>query len=188
MDAELVEAAVAHKKSQSRQLAIIIILSALGGVASLAIGYAGKLISFAPFGPVSGQILSGLHVFWLILVAVLVRNRGAATAAGGLKGIVEMLLPNHLGPFVFLISLLEGIVVDLAFLPFKRVTPAVAFVASGLSSASNIVILQVFQILPSTFPLVVYAGSYLVAFASGLMLGGYLSIRTMGVLQQITPD
>jgi ABC-type thiamin/hydroxymethylpyrimidine transport system permease subunit len=137
-------------------------------------------------GPISGQLFSGLHIFWLILVAALVRNRGAATTAGALKGLVEMFLPNHLGPFVLLISLLEGVVVDLAFLPFKRVTLPVTLLASGLSSASNIIILQVLQILPSSFPFVVYVAMYCASFVSGLALGGYLSVRILNIIQGMT--
>jgi ABC-type thiamin/hydroxymethylpyrimidine transport system permease subunit len=175
----------ALEEPQTKKLSIIIVLSALGGVSSLAIGYAGKLISFAPLGPISGQILAGLHVFWLILVAALVRSRGAATTAGALKGLVEMLLPNHLGSFVFLISLIEGFVVDLAFLPFKRVTLPVTLLASGLSSASNIAILQVFQILPSSFPLVIYVAMYFASFVSGVILGGYLSVKALSAVRQI---
>jgi len=85
-------------------------------------------------------------------------------------------------------SLLEGVVVDLAFLPFKRVTLPVTLLASGLSSASNIVILQVFQILPSSFPLVVYVAMYFASFVSGLILGGYLSVKTLRVVHKITSE
>jgi ABC-type thiamin/hydroxymethylpyrimidine transport system permease subunit len=172
-------------ESQSRKFMIMIILSALGGVSSVAVGYAGSFLSFVPLGPVSGQLLAGLHVFWLVLVAALIRSGGAATTAGALKGIIELLLPNHLGAFVLLISLLEGVVVDLSLLPFKRASPVIIFVASGLSSASNIVVLQVFQILPPNLPLAVYAAMYSASFMSGLLLGGYLSLKTLNVIKRV---
>jgi ABC-type thiamin/hydroxymethylpyrimidine transport system permease subunit len=174
-------------ESRTNKLAIIIILSALGGVSSLAVGFAGSFFSFVPLGPIAGQLLAGLHVFWLVLVAALVKSRGAATTAGALKGIVEMLLPNHIGPFVFLISFVEGVAVDLAFLLVKQKSPVVVLVASGLSSASNIIVLQVFQILPSTFPLAVYLGMYCASFVSGLLLGGYLSLKVMSAVERVRP-
>jgi ABC-type thiamin/hydroxymethylpyrimidine transport system permease subunit len=67
-------------------------------------------VSFIPIGaPVAGQFLVGLHNLWLVLVAVIVMGLGAATVTGALKGAIEMLLHNHLGPFIFLTSFLEKI-------------------------------------------------------------------------------
>ena len=176
------------KTSHTRKLNIIIILSALGSISSLFVGYAANLVSFIPLGPISGQIFSGLHVFWLVIVAVLAKKRGAATMAGALKGVVEMILPNHIGPFVFLMSLLEGVIVDVILLPVKRVKLSLTLLAAGLSSASNIVILQIFQFLPSSFPFVVYAAMYFASFMSGVIFGGYLSIKTMIAIQTLTHE
>jgi ABC-type thiamin/hydroxymethylpyrimidine transport system permease subunit len=173
------------KKFDSRKLATITLLSALGAVSSLAVGYAGTALSFTPLGPVTGQLLAGLHVFWLVLVAIITRSRGAATFAGALKGTIEMALPNHLGLFVFLMALLEGVVIDLVFLPFKQTKQAAILVAAGLSSASNVFVLQAFQILPVSFPPSVYVAMYGASFMSGLVFGGYLGARSLNALEPL---
>lgn len=171
---------------QSRKLAVLIVVSALGGIASVLIGYAGSLMGTIPVGSfISGQLLAGLHVFWPILALVITRTKGAATFVGSVKGLIEMILPNHLGPLVFFISFLEGLIVDLALSPFRKVNPMIIYVVGGLSAASNILILQTF-LLPN-LSIIVYEGMYLAAFLSGSVLGGYLSIKTLDSVNHLLP-
>jgi ABC-type thiamin/hydroxymethylpyrimidine transport system permease subunit len=172
------------KKTNSRKLAVIILFSAMGAVASVAVGYAGNVLSFAPLGPIGGQLLAGLHVFWLILVAGITRSRGATIISGALKGTIEMVLPNHIGLFVFLISLLEGAVIELAFLPFKFTERTLVLIAAGFSSACNVFVLQAFQILPASLPSSVYVAMYGASFFSGLVLGGYLGVRSLFIIEK----
>jgi ABC-type thiamin/hydroxymethylpyrimidine transport system permease subunit len=172
----------------SRRVATITILGALGGVSSVAIGWGSTFLSLTPLGPIAGQLLAGLHVFWLVLVAVLEEIPGAATAAGALKGLLEMMLPNHLGVFVFFMSILEGAIVDIVFLPLRRTRLAAVLVASGLSSISNLLVIEAFQLLPSSFSLAEYAAMYGAAFISGLMFGGYLSLKSLSALKQLSPN
>ncbi len=174
------------KNFGTQKLATIIVISALGAISSIAVGYAGKVLSLTPLGPAAGQLLAGLHVFWLVLVATVVKNRGAATVSGALIGAIGMVLPNHLGLLVFFMALLEGVVVDLALLPFNRITQSAALFAAGLSSASNVLVLQVFQVFPVSVPLGVFAAMYGASFLSGLVLGGYLSVRSLKVLKQFS--
>ncbi len=169
----------------SRKIATIVLLGALGGVSSFAIGWGGTMLSLTPLGPIGGQALSGLHIFWLIIAAALVQRHGAATATGALKGMIEMMLPSHLGVFVLIISLFEGAVVDIVFLPLRRATPLVVLLAGGLASASNLIVLQLFQFLPSTFSFTVYLAIYGASFVSGLVLGGYLSSKILKVAGQL---
>ena len=92
-----------------RDLAALIVLSSLGGSTSVLVGYAGQLLSSITLFPiVTPQLLSGLHVFWLILAAMIVPIHGSATATGALKGLIESSLFSHLGIFSFLVSLLKG--------------------------------------------------------------------------------
>ena len=163
-------------------------MSAVGGVSSMAIGWGGTVLALTPLGPIAGQAFAGLHVFWIVLAAVLVKNRGAATATGALKGIVEMMLPNHLSVLVLFMSLLEGAVVDLAFLPLRRPKPFAILLASGISSASNLIVLQSFHLLPSDLSMPVYVAMYCASFASGLVLGGYLSVKSLGAVKQLIPN
>jgi energy-coupling factor transport system substrate-specific component len=172
------------KKTSSRKLAVIILFSALGAVVSFAVGYAGNVLSFAPLGPVGGQLLAGLHVFWLVLVAGITRSRGVVIITGALKGAIEMVLPNHLGLFVFIMSVLEGAVIELVLLAFKSPKRAVILIAAGLSSTSNVFVLQAFQILPASLPSSVYVAMYGASFLSGLVLGGYLGAKSLCAIEQ----
>ncbi len=113
---------------------------------------------------------------------MLIRNRGAATFVGALKGAMEMLLPNHLGPFVFLLSLVEGLTVDLMLLPFGKNRPLLVYLAAGLSSASNVAILQLF-LLPY-LPTGALLSMYLTSFSSGILFGGYLGLKSLTGLER----
>jgi len=145
------------------------------------VGYAGELLSSVTLLPfASPQLLSGLHVFWLILAAMIVPMRGSATVAGALKGMIEASFFSHLGLFSFTVSLLEGVVADVALALLKRNRAFSVYVAGGLSSASNLLIVQVF-FLPS-LPILIYGLAYFAAFLSGLVFGGYLTIRVLKVI------
>jgi energy-coupling factor transport system substrate-specific component len=132
------------------------------------------------FSSIVPQLLSGLHVFWLVLVALLVRTRGSAAIAGTLKGLIEASLFSHLGLFSFAVSLLEGVVADVVLALLKRNRTFSVYVAGGLSSASNLLIVQLF-FLPS-LPLLIYALTYFAAFLSGLLFGGYLTTKVLKVI------
>jgi ABC-type thiamin/hydroxymethylpyrimidine transport system permease subunit len=169
------------KRNNLRNLAALIVLSSLGGSTSALVGYAGELVSSVMLLPfVAPQLLSGLHVFWLILAAMMVPIRGSATLAGALKGLIEASLFSHLGLFSFAVSLLEGVVADVVLALLKRNRAFSVYVAGGLSSASNLLIVQLF-FLPS-LPILIYALAYFAAFLSGLVFGGYLTIKVLKVI------
>ncbi len=148
------------------------------------VGYASRFLSAIPGGgPVSGQFLAGLHVFWLILSAAILKRPGAATATGILKGLIEAMLTSHLGVFALLVSFLEGFAADLVLLLLRRKNTITPYLASGFSAASNVVVLQLF-FLPN-LPILVYTGMYLMSFFSGLFLGGFLARRIMKVIDNL---
>jgi ABC-type thiamin/hydroxymethylpyrimidine transport system permease subunit len=168
----------------TRKLALVVMLSTLGGISSVIVGYAGGTMTFIPIGPIfSGQLLAGLHIFWLALVAIVTRTKGAVSMAGAIKGLVEMLLPNHLGPLVFLISFLEGLVLDMVLLPSRSYNSGLVCFAGGLSSAANVLIIQLF--LLTNLPFGIYASMYTISFCSGLLFGGYMSIKTVKSVRKI---
>jgi ABC-type thiamin/hydroxymethylpyrimidine transport system permease subunit len=145
------------------------------------VGYAGQLLSSITLFPfVTPQLLSGLHVFWLILAARIVPMHGSATTTGALKGLIETSLFSHLGLFSFAVSLLEGVVADVVFILLKKNRTFSVYAAGGLSSASNLIIIQFF-FFPS-LPIVIYVSAYFAAFASGLLFGGYLATRVLKVV------
>ena len=107
----------------SRDLLVVAVLSGIGGVMSTYVGYLGNLLNRifgVPFG--AGQFAAGLHVFWIIVAAGLVRRPGAATAAGLLKGVVELLTGSTHGVVIVLVSLIQGLLVDVVLLLLRRHT------------------------------------------------------------------
>ncbi|MGB4170217.1 MAG: ECF transporter S component, partial [bacterium] len=123
----------------NRDLLVIAVLSGIGGVMSTYVGYLGNLLNRlfgVPFG--AGQFASGLHVFWFILVAGLVRRPGAAASAGILKGAIELLTGSSHGVAIILISLVQGLLVDLVLLVTRRHNLLTYMLAGGLSAASNV--------------------------------------------------
>jgi ABC-type thiamin/hydroxymethylpyrimidine transport system permease subunit len=171
----------------SVKLAILIVLSALGGITSVLFGYAGNFLSLIPLGtPISGQLLSGFHVYWLVLSASILKRNGSATVTGALKGLIEMMLFSHLGVLVLFVSVVEGLVVDFAFFHAKRKGLGLACLAGGFSAASNIIVLQLF--LMRDLPVFVYAVMYSVSFFSGVLLGGYLGFKTGKTLSGFFPS
>lgn len=148
---------------------------------SVLVGYAGQLLSSITLFPfVTPQLLAGLHVLWLTTAALLVNKKGTATATGALKGLVEASLFSHLGVFSFAVSLLEGAVVDFVFALLKKNRTFSVYIAGGLSSASNLLIVQLFFLPP--LPILIYALAYFAAFLSGLLFGGYLTIKVLKVI------
>jgi len=60
-----------------RQLVLVALLAAVGGVLSTYIGYLGNLTNRlfgVPFG--AGQLIAGLHVLWLLLARILTSRFG----------------------------------------------------------------------------------------------------------------
>ena len=157
----------------TRDLVVIAILCALGGVLSTYVGYLGNLIDRAlgvPFG--AGQVMAGLHVFWFILAMGIVRKTGTGTIAGVLKGVIEMLMGSTHGVVIILVSCVEGLLVDLCLLPFRERHSLRAYsVAGGVSACSNVFIFQAiyFSGVPITYILII-AG---LALVSGVVFGGY---------------
>lgn len=171
----------AERGNQLRSLSILIVLSALGGLTSVPVGYAGSFFSALAMFPLAvPQLLAGLHVFWLVLAALIVRTRVSATFAGALKGLIEAAFFSHLGIFAFAVSLLEGVVVDLIFALMKKNSRMAVYLAGGFSSASNLFVVQFF--LAPQFSFAIYGLGYGAAFVSVLLFGGYLAAKVFRVL------
>ncbi len=164
------------RKSGLRNLLLLTILATLGACFSVPIGYAGGFLnSLAVFPLALPQLLSGLHVLWIMLARLLVPQRGSAVFVGGLKGLVESSLFSHLGVFAFVVSLLEGVIVEMVLVFSKRGSTLTTYAAGGLSSASNLLVVQ-FLFLPA-LSLAVYVLGYFAAFVSGVVFAGYLGTR-----------
>ncbi len=170
----------------NRDLLVIAILSGIGGVMSTYVGYLGNLLNRifgVPFG--AGQFVSGLHIFWFILVAGLVRKPGAATAAGLLKGIIEMLTGSTHGIAIILVSLTQGLLVDIVLLITRRHNLGSYMLAGGVAAASNVFVFQLlyFSGAPITYILFIA----LIALVSGILLAGSFGYSVLEVVLQARP-
>jgi energy-coupling factor transport system substrate-specific component len=155
---------------KTRDLALIIILSALGGGVSVLVGYAGNLIKSLPFLPMgTSQILSGVHVLWILLAGLLIRRTGAATLTGAVKGLVELTLFSVHGIQVLPVSIVEGLVAELVLGVLGRDSRLRVSVAGGLSASSNVVVMWV--LLLQSLPLPVIAFMWVLSLVSGLAVG-----------------
>ena len=157
-----------------RDLVLVALLAAAGGVLSTYIGYLGNLINRlfgVPFG--AGQLIAGLHVFWSLLARLLIGRFGSGTLTGVLKGAVEFLSGGTHGVVVLLISLVEGLLVDVGIGILRRRSLALTMLAGAVASASNVFVFQAiyFSGVSIRFVLVM-AG---LALASGAAFGGYLA-------------
>jgi energy-coupling factor transport system substrate-specific component len=162
----------------TRDLVTIAVLSALGGAISTFVGYLGLLLNAAigtPFG--AGQFFSGLHVFWIILASGLIRKPGVATATGLLKGFVEFFTGSTHGLVIVLVSLIQGLIVDIGFTTMKpRNSMPLYSVIGGFAAASNVVVFQLFFF--SGAPIIFLLLLVILAFCSGIIFAGYFGHAT----------
>ena len=155
---------------KTREIALIIILSALGGAISIPVGYAGSLLNAMPTLPFgTPQLLSGIHVLWLLLAGLLIRKRGVATLTGVVKGMVELALFSFHGVQVLPISIVEGAVVDLALGILGKGYSVKIAIAGGLSASSNVLVMWL--LLLQGLPLTVIVFMWLLSFVSGFVVG-----------------
>lgn len=165
----------------TRELVTMAILSALGGVLSTYIGYLGNLINRTlgiPFG--AGQFMAGLHVFWMILAYAIIGKPGTGTSTGILKGMVEFFAGSTHGIPIVLVSLIEGIFVDLTLTAFKKPSATSYCLAGALASMSNVLIFQIlyFSGVPMLYLLLIAS----IAALSGVIFAGYFGRGTLQVL------
>jgi ABC-type thiamin/hydroxymethylpyrimidine transport system permease subunit len=175
----------------TRDLLMMAVLAALGGVASTYIQTLANAVHAALGFPGATQALAGLHVVWIVLAVGLTGKQGAGTVTGIAKGAVEFLSGNTHGILILLIDVVAGIMVDLGMLPFRNKNSHVAYaVAGGLATASNVWVFQAFASIPTD---VLTMGAILlvsaVSFVSGILLAGVLgkvlldSLRRAGVVR-----
>jgi ABC-type thiamin/hydroxymethylpyrimidine transport system permease subunit len=157
-----------------RDLVLIALLAAVGGVLSTYIGYLGNLVNRlfgVPFG--AGQLIAGLHVLWPLLARLLIGRFGSGTLTGLLKGVVEFFSGGTHGIVIVVVSLIEGLLVDSGLGVLRRRSLPLAMLTGAVASASNVFVFQsiYFSGVSMSFILVM-AG---LSFVSGALLGGYLA-------------
>jgi ABC-type thiamin/hydroxymethylpyrimidine transport system permease subunit len=172
--------------TSSRDLLIVAVLSGIGGVMSTYVGYLGNLLNRVfgvPFG--AGQFVSGLHVFWIILAAGIVRRPGAATATGLLKGVVELLTGSTHGLVIVLVSLVQGLLVDLVLLLLRRHNLWSYALAGGVAAASNVFVFQILYFSGAPLAYILFISG--LAFISGILFAGFFGRNVLEVIAEARP-
>jgi energy-coupling factor transport system substrate-specific component len=167
-----------------RDLVIIAVLCSLGGVMSTYVKYLANVINIffgLPYGP--GQLVAGLHVFWLVLCYGLVRKLGTGTLAGFLKGVIELFTGNPHGWTVILISGIEGIFIDLGMGAFRKKHAVYSYgISAGLAAAAEVFVFYPIFFYGVSIWLVV--ATSLIAFGSGVVFGGFFGTGTLELLHE----
>jgi ABC-type thiamin/hydroxymethylpyrimidine transport system permease subunit len=180
-----------HYYFSTRDLLMMAVLAALGGIASTYIQALANAVHAALGFPGATQVLAGLHVIWIVLAVGLTGKEGAGTVTGIVKGAVEFLSGNTHGILIILIDVVAGILVDAGMLPFRNKNSYLAYsIAGGMATASNVFVFQLFASVPSD---VLAMSAILVvgvaSFISGVLLAGVLgrvlldSLRRAGVVK-----
>lgn len=172
-----------------REIVLVALLAAAGGVLSTYIGYIGNLINRlfgVPFG--AGQLIAGLHVVWPLLARSLTGRFGSGTLTGLTKGAVEFFSGGTHGVVILLVSFVEGLLVDVGMGITYRQSLPIMMLAGAVASASNVFLFQAiyFSGVPLLFILVM-AG---LSFVSGAFFGGYLAwdLRRLLVSSRLIPQ
>jgi len=164
----------ARERFGVRDLVLIALLAAAGGVLSTYIGYLGNLINRlfgVPFG--AGQLIAGLHVVWSLLARLLIGRFGSGTLTGVLKGAVEFLSGGTHGVIILAVSLVEGLLVDVGMGILRRWSLPLMMITGAVASASNVFVFQAIYFSGVSIHFIfAMAGLSLV---SGAVFGGYLA-------------
>jgi energy-coupling factor transport system substrate-specific component len=173
---------------ETADLVIIALFSALGGVASVIIHYMSKafgLFTGLPIG--GGQVFSGLHIFWFVIVFLLTNRKvGVVISCGVIKGFVELFVGSSHGVMVVFITIGEAIIFEVIYLLLITLTQTDRFlvliitIASGFSSASNIFI-QIFAFFGNGLSLELLLLILGFSFFSGTIFGGIFGIYVSNV-------
>jgi len=168
---------------QVRDLVLAALLAAVGGVLSTYIGYIGNLINRlfgVPFG--AGQLIAGLHIIWPLLARALTRRFGSGTLTGAAKGLVEFLSGGTHGVVIVVVSVIEGLIVDVGMNLTRRPRLAVMMVVGGLASASNVFLFQALYFSGISMGFIWFMAG--LAAISGAVLGGMLSWDLLRMIRE----
>jgi len=160
----------------TRDLLIMTVLAALGGVSSTYVNTLGDTIHAALGLPGATQWAAGLHVIWIVLGMGILHKPGAGVFIGLLKGTVELFNGNSHGVIILLINLVAGLLVDFGFLLFNKKDTLLPYLIGGsLAAASNVLVFQLFATLPqNSLGISAMIILFAVAFFSGTIFSGVI--------------
>ena len=168
----------------TRDLLIMAVLAALGGVTSTYINALGDAVQAALGFPGGTQWASGLHVIWVVLAVGILRKPGTGIIIGLLKGAVELFSGNSHGVIILLVNLVAGLLVDFGFLLFNYRQKLLPYLfAGGLATASNVLVFQLFATIPmNILGMTAILILFIAALISGVIFAGfapYLLVNTL---------
>lgn len=160
----------------TRDLLIMAVLAALGGVTSTYINTVSDAVHAILGFPGASQWAAGLHVIWIVLAMGITGKPGTGIITGILKGGVELMSGNSHGVIILLVDVVAGLCVDFGFLLFRNKQSLLPYIiAGGLASGSNVLVFQIFATLPQN---IVAAGAifilFIIAVASGVIFAGII--------------
>ena len=112
-------------------------------------------------------------------------GRGAAASAGILKGAIELLTGSSHGVAIILISLVQGLLVDLVLLVTRRHNLLTYMLAGGLSAASNVFVFQLLYFSGAPIGYILFISA--LAFVSGVLLAGSFGHSVLEVVLAARP-
>lgn len=170
----------------TRDLLIMTVLAALGGVSSTYVNTLGDTIHAALGLPGATQWAAGLHVIWIVLGVGILHKPGTGVFIGLLKGAVELFSGNSHGVIILLIDLVAGLLVDFGFLLFsKKDTLMPYLIGGGLAAASNVLVFQLFASLPlNTLGITAMITLFVVAFFSGIIFSGVIPYYLVNAMKK----
>lgn len=129
---------------------------------------------------------------------VLVPKNGVGAMGGLLKGTVEMFTGSTHGIVIVIVSLVQGVIIDIAGLITRNKNDLngnsriIWWLCAGVSSASNVIMFQLFYFAgaPDVYIMVIS----LLAFCSGVIFAGFFAWETLeflndtGVIQDSFPS
>jgi len=168
----------------TRDLLIMAVLAALGGVTSTYINALGDAVQAALGFPGGTQWAAGLHVIWVVLAVGILRKPGTGIVIGLLKGAVELFSGNSHGVIILLVDLAAGLLVDFGFLIFSYRQKLLPYLfAGGLATASNVLVFQIFATIPmNILGMTAILLLFIAALISGVIFAGfapYLLVNTL---------
>lgn len=107
-------AKLGFEKFTTRDILIIAVISAIGGVAKIFIAQGFVLV--AAFGPYGAAIWSALFFIWPIIAAFIIKKPGAAVLSSLLGGGIELLAGSPIGVIVLYSNLVQGLGCEIGFL------------------------------------------------------------------------
>ncbi len=167
-------------------LVVIALLAALGNVVSSGLDIFKPIFKASPIP--FFQLFGGYHLIWMALAFGITKKHGAPTFVAAIKGVLEfMFWDPFFGPWVILLNLVEGTMLDLGFYAFRRLASERGrwIIAGCLGNLFQPLVSYsiVFYYLQKGFPdLLLVATAF--AVVSGALIAGLLGFQLQKVLRR----